>query len=155
MTRNLLRRPLGMTLAAVCALSTSLPALAAEDALRLPDLSSVKFMRVPGRTLLMIGLIICVAGLAFGMYFYQKLRTLTVHKSMLEVSELMYEACKTYLTTQGKFILILWVFIAAIMVAYCGFLQQGGGHEAGAVVAQEQTSTAVKVLTILFFSLVG
>jgi K(+)-stimulated pyrophosphate-energized sodium pump len=106
----------------------------------------------------MFGLIICVAGLAFGMFFYQKLRKLPVHKSMLEVSELIYETCKTYLKTQGKFILLLWVFIAAIMVAYFGFLQQGHVTAPGgkAVVdSAEHISAPVKVLTILFFSLVG
>ncbi len=153
MTRNLLRRPIGIIAAAVCALTASLPAFAAEDALRIPPLDSQKFMNIPGRTLLMIGLVICVLGLAFGMYFYQRLRRLPVHKSMLDVSELIYETCKTYLKTQGKFILILWVFIAAIMVAYFGFLQ--GGHEGAAAPAGDQISTPVKVLTILFFSLVG
>ena len=60
---------------------------------------------------------ICLAGLAFGLVIYEHLRKLPVHKSMLDVSELIYETCKTYLKTQGKFILVLWVFIAAIMVA--------------------------------------
>src|SRR5437764_8859822 len=115
-------------------------------------------MGVPARTRLMMGLIICVAGLAFGMYFYQKLRTLPVHKSMLEVSELIYETCKTYLKTQGKFILLLWVFIAVIMVAYFGFLQSEPAQPvagAATAVAPEHFSTPVRVIVILMFSLIG
>src|SRR3954451_19229433 len=134
MTRNFFRRRLGTIAAAACALATATPALASEDSLKLPDLSSVRFMGVEGRTLLMFGLLICVAGLAFGMFFYQKLRKLPVHKSMLEVSELIYETCKTYLKTQGKFILLLWIFIAAIMVIYFGFLSDSKTHHDATVI---------------------
>src|SRR5690348_12163705 len=106
----------GITVAAftlLAALAAAAPAaLASEADLKLPKLSSVKFLGIPGDTLLMFGLIICLAGLAFGLFFYQRLRKMPVHKSMLDVSELIYETCKTYLKTQGKFILILWVFIA-------------------------------------------
>ncbi len=164
--------------AAACALGSA-SVLASEADLVLPDLNSVKFGGVGGRTLLMGGLLICLAGLAFGLFFYQRLRNLPVHRSMLEVSELIYGTCKTYLQTQGKFILILWVFIAAIMVAYFGFLtgphapqpQAGSGGAttapivAGTVdkVASGASPTApgheiskpVQVGTILFFSLVG
>src|SRR5258706_6609969 len=125
MLMNPIRRRLGAVAAAVTVLATTTSTFASEDSLILPDLSSVHFMGVPGRTLLMWGLLVCVAGLAFGLFFYQRLRNLPVHKSMLEVSELIYETCKTYLKTQGKFIMLLWLFIAAIMVAYFGFLQKG------------------------------
>ena len=78
----------------------------------MPDLSSVDFRGINGRTLLMGGLVVCALGLLFGLMTFTQLKNLPVHASMLEVSELIYETCKTYLITQGKFILILWVFIA-------------------------------------------
>src|SRR6187549_321868 len=126
MMMQLIRRRATQAAAAATVLLSAAPAFASEADLVLPDLDSVSFMGIPGRKLLMGGLLICLAGLVFGLFFYQKLRNLPVHKSMLEVSELIYGTCKTYLKTQGKFILILWLFIAAIMVAYFGFLT--GGH---------------------------
>ena len=83
----------------------------------LPDLSTVDFRGINGRTLLMGGLVVCALGLLFGLTTFTQLKNLPVHSSMLEVSELIYETCKTYLITQGKFILLLWVFIAAIISA--------------------------------------
>jgi len=168
-TNQPMKRRLGggatIAAAAVAILASTTSAFASEDALVLPDLRSVSFMGVPGRTLLMWGLLVCVAGLAFGLFFYQKLRNLPVHKSMLEVSELIYETCKTYLKTQGKFILLLWVFIAAIMIAYFGFLtgEHGAGPAsgtaatpAGAIVEHpDRLSTPMKVAIILLFSLIG
>ena len=81
--------------------------------------------------LLLVGLLICAAGLIFGLVFYRQLKKLPVHRSMLEVSELIYATCKTYLFNQGKFILLLWLFIAAVIVAYFGFLVAGGPPKAG------------------------
>ena len=86
-----------------------------EANLVLPDLGSVDFQGINGRTLLMGGLGVCVLGLVFGLVIYTHLKNLPVHRSMLEISELIYETCKTYLITQGKFILMLWVFIGIIM----------------------------------------
>src|SRR6185503_12594504 len=93
-----------------------------EANLKLPDLSQVKFMGVDGHTLLMFGLVICVLGLLFGLAIYTHLKNLPVHKAMREISELIYETCKTYLITQGKFILILEAFIAVIIAMYFGLL---------------------------------
>src|SRR5512142_2719844 len=98
-------------------------ALASETDLILPDLASVKFLGMPGRSLLMIGLLICALGLLFGLVIYKQLQGLPVHKVMKDVSELIYETCKTYLLRQGKFILILEVFIGLIMLLYFGVLQ--------------------------------
>ena len=78
-----------------------------EANLVLPDLGQVEFQGINGRTLLMGGLGVCLLGLAFGLVIFRQLRDLPVHRSMLEISELIYETCKTYLVTQGKFILIL------------------------------------------------
>jgi K(+)-stimulated pyrophosphate-energized sodium pump len=99
-----------------------------EANLRLPDLSQVKFLGVDGHTLLLVGLLICVLGLLFGLVIYQNLRKLPVHRSMREISELIYETCKTYLVTQGKFILILEAFIAVVIVLYFGFLTRPRRH---------------------------
>jgi K(+)-stimulated pyrophosphate-energized sodium pump len=111
-----------------------------EANLILPDLGQVDFQGINGRTLLMSGLAVCVLGLAFGMVIFTQLRNLPVHRSMREISELIYETCKTYLITQGKFILLLECFIGVIMVFYFGFLQ----HFA-----------PMKVVIILLFSLIG
>ncbi|MGE0684897.1 MAG: sodium/proton-translocating pyrophosphatase, partial [Candidatus Binatia bacterium] len=113
---------------------------ASEKDLILPDLSSVQFVGIPGSQLLMAGLAVCFFGLAFGLVIFNQLKNLPVHRSMHEISELIYETCKTYLITQGKFILMLEVLIGIIMVIYFGFLEH---------------SPASQVITILFFSLVG
>jgi K(+)-stimulated pyrophosphate-energized sodium pump len=117
-----------------------------EAALKLPDLSTVKFLdgATDGHTLLLIGLGISALGLVFGMVMYMKLKNLPVHRAMREISELIYETCKTYLVTQGKFLAILWVFIAAIIGLYFGWLAPVPGH-----------SVAQTVLIILAFSVIG
>ena len=115
---------LPLLIGAVILMSLPSPALAqteqaGEANLVLPDLAQVTFLGgTNGRTLLMYGLAICVLGLLFGLLTYSQLRKLPVHRSMLEVSELIYETCKTYLITQGKFLLILEVFIGAVMLLY-------------------------------------
>ncbi len=111
-----------------------------EASLVLPDLSQVDFHGYNARSLLMAGLGVCILGLIFGLVIFTKLKNLPVHRAMLEISELIYETCKTYLITQGKFILILEIFIGIIMLVYFGFLQH---------------FTPAKVATILIFSLIG
>jgi K(+)-stimulated pyrophosphate-energized sodium pump len=113
-----------------------------EASLKLPDLSSVSFLNgaIDGHRLLLIGILFCIFGLGFGMVIYMRLKNLPVHRSMREISELIYETCKTYLVTQGKFILLLWVFIAVIILLYFGVLQH---------------MEAARVVIILAFSLVG
>ena len=95
-----------------------------EAALKLPDLSQVTFFHnaIDGHKLLLIGIAFCVFGLLFGMAIYMRLKNLPVHRSMREISELIYETCKTYMITQGKFILLLWIFIAVIIAVYFGWL---------------------------------
>ena len=89
----------------------------------LPDLSAVTALGgMSGRLLLTLGLVVCVFGLGFGAWVYQQLRQLPVHGSMLEVSELIYTTCKAYLAKQGKFLMLLWAFIATVIVVYFGFL---------------------------------
>lgn len=129
---------------------------AGEANLVLPDLGQTRFLggALTGRTLLMIGLLICVGGLAFGLVFFRQLRALPVHRSMLAISELIYGTCKTYLFAQGKFILVLWAFIAAVIVAYFGFLSTDAPSGPD-VVAGAALSRPAKVGIILLFSLVG
>jgi K(+)-stimulated pyrophosphate-energized sodium pump len=115
-----------------------------EASLVVPDLSVVEFGGVNGRTLLAGGLVVCALGLLFGLMTFTGLRNLPVHKAMRDVSELIYETCKTYLITQGKFILILWAFIATIIAAYYGWLSPLPGK-----------SVATTLPVILVFSLVG
>jgi K(+)-stimulated pyrophosphate-energized sodium pump len=113
-----------------------------EAGLKLPDLSQVSFLGIDGHKLLLFGIVICIFGLGFGLAIYSRLKNLPVHKSMRDISELIYETCKTYLITQGKFLLILWVFIAVVIVMYFGWL------------APVQPVT-VTLPIILVFSLVG
>ena len=89
----------------------------------LPDLGAVSVLGgASGSVLLLVGLVICVLGLGFGTMAFVQLRALPVHPSMREVSELIYSTCKAYLVQQGKFLLLLWGFIAAVIVVYYGFL---------------------------------
>ena len=115
-----------------------------EASLKLPDLSSVSFLGMTGHHILMIGLLFCVFGLLFGLVIYMQLKNLPVHRAMREISELIYETCKTYLITQGKFILVLWAFIAVIIAMYFGWLSPVPDKPVG-----------VTLPIILFFSLVG
>ena len=135
-----------MLLAMLALPLTAMRALAQETAggeanLKVPDLSQVTFLNgIPGDKLLLWGLLICAFGLIFGVVIYAKLKAMPVHQSMLEVSELIYETCKTYLTTQGKFILLLEVFIGFVIVLYFGYLL---------------SFTPMRVAIILAFSLLG
>ncbi|MFN7736518.1 MAG: sodium-translocating pyrophosphatase [Pirellula sp.] len=116
------------------------PAVHGEADLVLPDLGNSSFLGLSGRILLFIGLGICVAGLAFGIRIYNQLKNMDVHSSMLEVSELIYETCKTYLITQGKFLAGLWAIIAVVIVMYFGWLEG---------------KPATTVGTIVLFSVIG
>jgi K(+)-stimulated pyrophosphate-energized sodium pump len=93
-----------------------------EANLKLPDLAQVNFLGVNGHTLLLWGILFCFLGLAFGLTIYVRLKNLPVHGAMHEISELIYETCKTYLVTQGKFLVLLWLFIAAVILLYFGVL---------------------------------
>ena len=139
---------------AVLAVAAATPAVAApqssevpvahqgggEASLKLPDLSLATFQGIDGRTLLLAGLGVCVLGLLFGLLTYRGIKHLPVHVAMREISELIYETCKTYLIQQGKLLLVLEVFIGVIIVFYFGFLQH---------------FEPARVVIILLFSLVG
>jgi len=113
-----------------------------EAALKVPDLSQVTFLGIDGHKLLLFGIVFCVFGLIFGLAIYSRLKGMPVHKSMLAVSELIYETCKTYLLTQGKFLIFLWLFIAVVIVLYFGVLAP-------------VHPTAVTLPIILVFSVIG
>ena len=141
---------LPLLLTVLILMSLPAPAFAQSDAggeanLVLPDLAQATFLGgTNGRTLLMWGLLVCALGLLFGLVTFMQLKNLPVHRSMLEISELIYETCKTYLITQGKFLLLLWIFIAVIISAYFGWLAPVPGK-----------SVAVTLPIILLFSLIG
>ena len=115
-----------------------------EASLKLPDLASVSFLGMDGHRLLMIGILFCIFGLGFGLAIYTRLKNLPVHRAMREISELIYETCKTYLITQGKFLLLLWVFVAVAIVLYFGVLAPVPGKP-----------IAVTLPIIVMFSIIG
>src|SRR5881397_1212644 len=123
-----------------CAFAQSSSEVGGEANLKLPDLSQVNFLGMDGHRLLLIGILFCIFGLGFGLVIYTRLKNLPVHRAMREISELIYETCKTYLITQGKFLLLLWAFIAVVIILYFGVLLK---YE------------AMRVVIILMFSVVG
>ncbi|QGF24253.1 sodium-translocating pyrophosphatase [Raineyella fluvialis] len=147
-TRVLLAATLGLlaTLLAGCsagagASSSAGHSIGGEANLSLPDLSQVDFVGgINGKALLAVGLVVCLLGLLFGVVTYAQLRKLPVHRSMHEISELIYSTCKTYLQTQGRFLLILWAIIGAVIFAYYKFLVGFGWG---------------RVSIVLLFSLIG
>ncbi len=139
---NRFRRIFGWGLGSMlAAFLTSASAFASEADLVMPDLGSEKFLGfITGWWLLLLGSLICFGGMYFGYLQYQKLKKIPVHKSMGDISELIYETCKTYLFTQGKFIALLWAFIAVIMVVYFGSLRH---------------MSTLQVCIIVVFSIIG
>src|SRR5881397_1594738 len=123
-----------------CAFAQSSSEVGGEANLKLPDLSQVNFLGMDGHRLLLIGILFCIFGLGFGLVIYTRLKNLPVHRAMREISELIYETCKTYLITQGKFLLLLWAFIAVVIILYFGVLLK---------------YDALRVVVILLFSVVG
>ena len=106
-----------------------------EANLELPDLSGVVVgLGLGGRALLLIGLVVCLAGLGFGVFTFVRLRRAAVHESMLRVAELIYSTCKAYLLRQGRFLLVLWLFITAVIVVYYKALVGFGWSRVGVVV---------------------
>ncbi len=140
----------GLLALSLSACSGGAPATPGEGAhksefdLPLPDLHAVTFANLGGISgwwLLLIGMLICVAGFAFGILSYMKLKNLPVHQSMRDVSELIYETCKAYLAQQGKFLLLLFAFIGSVIFVYFGFLNTTGGWG--------------RVIIVLLFAIIG
>jgi K(+)-stimulated pyrophosphate-energized sodium pump len=140
-TGSVLRGLIALFVAALSAPLMAQETGAGEASLKLPSLSTVTFLGgISGSSLLMGGMVVSFLGFMFGLIIFMRLRNMPVHKSMREVSELIYETCKTYLATQGKFLMLLECFIAVIIILYFGLLQ---GFE------------AYKVVIILLFSVIG
>src|SRR5713226_9618141 len=129
-----------LSFGSISALAQPAHEVGGEASLKLPDLSQVLFLGIDGHRLLMVGIGFCIFGLGFGLVIYTRLKKLPVHRAMREISELIYETCKTYLITQGKFLLLLWGFIAVVILLYFGVLLK---YE------------ALRVVIILLFSVVG
>ena len=113
-----------------------------EAALQLPKSlrdGTVTILGANGLWPLYVGLVLCVLGLLFGVWTYSRLKALPVHESMREISELIYTTCKAYLVKQGKFLMLLWAFLAVVIVLYFSL--------AGIA--------AWQIVIILLFSLVG
>ena len=114
-----------------------------EAELKLPELGGVTYKSlggISGFQLMLIGILVCIIGLIFGLIQYNKIRNLPVHKSMLNVSTIIWETCKSYLIQQGKFLAILWALIGICMIYYFIFLQH---------------MTVAKVIVILLTSILG
>jgi K(+)-stimulated pyrophosphate-energized sodium pump len=142
------RLALFVAASAVALLGLAPTAFAAESTggeanLTLPKLGDVSFHGISGQFLLALGIIICVLGLVFGLVVFFQIRKLPVHRSMREISELIWQTCKTYLLQQGRFLVLLWVFIAVVIGVYFGLLSKSEG------------STGVRVVVILLFSIIG
>ncbi len=139
--RLLLKASLGKVILLAAMVLGIVPQVYASEAdIVVPDLGLQTFFGMSGYSLLLIGIVVCFLGMVFGWFAFARLKGLPVHKSMSEISELIYETCKTYLLTQGRFILILWAFIAIIMVVYFGWLKPVGMSN---------------LIIIILFSLVG
>ena len=135
-----MRKLKALAVVAAYSVLSSGAAFASEADLKIPDLASVSFLGVSGHNLLLGGLVICVLGMLFGLLQSIQISNLPVHKSMKDISELIYETCKTYLITQGKFIAVLWVFIASIIVWYFSL---------------NKDMTAFKIMMVVLFSIIG
>ena len=129
-----------MLLGQGAAFAAPVEAAGGEANLKLPDMTQVQFLGMNGHTLLMYGPLFCILGMIFGFFMYIHLKGMPVHRSMKEVSQLIWETCKTYLFNQGKFLLLLWSFIAVVILVYFAVLLQ---------------FSAVRVIIILAFSVLG
>ncbi|NBX31877.1 MAG: sodium-translocating pyrophosphatase [Planctomycetes bacterium] len=145
--------------ATLAALAVAPVAFASEADLQLPPIDdkivfSVFGKPIMGATLMYAGLVVSLVGALFGVIQYIQVDALPVHPSMRNVSNIIWETCKSYLAQQGKFLALLWFLIAGAMIVYFGFLNPiGGGH--GAEGAAPQTSHAMAVGIVLLCSILG
>ena len=133
----------GLVLAAVAALALPLSAMASELDLQIPALDTTYSLfgtPIGGQTLLIYGIGVCVLGMIFGLTMFNQVKGMRAHKSMLDVSNIIYETCKTYLLQQGRLLMVLEVFIGACIIYYFGVLQH---------------MTVAKVALILMWSVIG
>ncbi|MBI1799326.1 MAG: sodium-translocating pyrophosphatase [Candidatus Eisenbacteria bacterium] len=141
--RSLALPALGLAIAAMAAVSLPLRAFASELDLQIPAIDTTYplfGMSVPGHTLLLLGIGVCVLGMAFGLAMFNQVKGMPAHQSMTDVSNIIYETCKTYLLQQGRLLMVLEIFIGACIVYYFGVLEH---------------MTTAKVGLILMWSVVG
>ncbi len=129
--KNLLRTVAAFVLASPTLL------LAGEADIKIPDLNKVSFLggSLTGSEVLWIGLIVCLLGIAYGWWQYVRTRNLPVHKSMSDVSQIIWETCKTYLQQQGKYLALLWILIAGSIIYYFGVLEHKSASDVLVVLA--------------------
>lgn len=133
----------------------ALGANASEADIHIPDLTAITFDGLGGASgplLMYLGIGICLIGAIFGLVQYKQTKTLDVHESMAKVSNTIWETCKTYLFTQGKFLAVLWALIAACMIYYFGFLTE---HKDAAGQALSTGHVTFNVIVILLASVLG
>ena len=118
-------------------------AYASEIDLKVPSLDvgyNIWGYAITGSQILMYGIGICVLGMVFGFYEFVRIKKMPAHESMLKISNLIYETCKTYMKQQAKLLLLLEIFIAACIFYYFFYLN---------------ATPLPKVLTILGWSILG
>ena len=114
----------GQVLAALVPVFVASAAFAGEADLKLPDVNTVDFGGgLTGKSLMMGGLVISILGALFGLVQYKQTVALPAHKSMLSVSNIIWETCKSYVIQQGKYLSVLWFLIAGAIIFYFGFLE--------------------------------
>jgi K(+)-stimulated pyrophosphate-energized sodium pump len=141
--RSLFRPLAALAISALALMAAPLAAFASELDLQIPAIDTqyqIFGQTVGGQTLLLLGIGVCVLGMVFGMVMFNQVKGMPAHKSMLDVSNIIYETCKTYLLQQGRLLMVLELFIGACIVYYFGVLQH---------------MTVAKVGLILMWSVVG
>ena len=123
----------GLALAALVHAFLATAAFAGEADIKLPDVKGADFGGLSGWTIMMIGLGITVVGMLFGLLQYKQTVALPAHKSMLAVSNIIWETCKSYIIQQGKYLSVLWFLIAGAIIFYFGFLEHKGFVDVGVI----------------------
>ena len=127
-------RALSRLLACVFALIPSM-SHAGEADIKIPNFDQISFLhgQITGPQILWAGLIVCILGVVYGIAQYLQTRALEVHPSMSQVSQIIWETCKTYLLQQGRFLIVLWLLIAVCMGYYFGVLEHKSWSHVGVI----------------------
>ena len=112
------KRPLAGLLAFAAVILANVPVWASEADLKIPEFTG------DHRKFLLIGIVICILGMVYGLVEFLRVKNLKAHKSMTDMGEVIFDTCRTYLLQQGKLLIILEVFIATCIGFYFGFLQK-------------------------------
>ena len=142
----------GLALAALVPAFLATAAFAGEADIKLPDVKGADFGGLTGNTIMMIGLGITVIGMLFGLLQYKQTLALPAHKSMLAVSNIIWETCKSYIIQQGKYLSVLWLLIAVAIIGYFGILSPIGQTVPD---GQEPINKWVAVVVVLLASILG